>query len=276
MAKKKKYLIDTSAVRPALGFSTSRHCDHFPQETKDGSLWSSVYIRMEFIRVWFCEFARIAFTIEHFDNVEEAMYYLEQEFSQRQNKSDIAGIGSFVNEMGPLRNCRAASEEFASLAMRWLKTFDFVFPARIRNSCRCQIGGKTPNIDYNHFLADLHQFYEVFQTPVVDCEIKTALGLQKPMGRAASLINDPKAATLNVVTTLERQRRDKSEVTCVECARIGDAVIALEQPGAWMLIHTDKSFDDLCRVLGKDHKKILSLRAIHRNLRETLNPKKAT
>ena len=273
---KKKYLIDTSAVRPALGFSTSQHCEHFRQVTKDGSLWTSVYIRMEFIRVWFCEFARIAFTIEHFNNVEQAMYFVEQEFSQRRNKSDIAGIGSFVNQIGPLRNCRAAAEEFASLAMRWLKTFDFVFPARIRNGCRCQIGGKTPNVDYNHFLADLHRFYEFFQTPVVDCEIKAALGLQKPMGRAANLIKDPKAENLGVVAALEKQKRDDSDVTCVECARIGDAVIALEQPGAWTLIHIDKSFDDLCRVLDRDHKKILSLRAIHRNLYDTLNPKRPT
>lgn len=226
---------------------------------------------MEFIRCWFCELARIAFTIEHLDDVQDALVYLEQDFSQRRNKADIAAIGSFVKEIGPLRNCRAASEEFAGLALRWLKKFDFLFPSRITNLCGCQIGGKTPRIDYNRLLKDLHEFYASFSTPVTDCEVNAFLGLGDAKGRAARTPDDP--AIPKLAKSLSEYHQKKKWITCTECSRIGDTIIALEQPASWSLVHTDHSFNDLCRVLKKDHVQILSVGAIHSELRGILKPK---
>ena len=274
MAKKTKYLVDTSAVRPALAASTAAHCKHFQDETKDGSLWTSLYIRMEFIRCWICELARIAFTIEHFSDVEQAMFYLEQEFSQRQNKGDIACIGSFVKEIGPLRNCHAAAEEFASLAMRWLKKFDLVFASRITNLCKCQIGGKTPNVDYDNLLPDLHEFYKSFVTPVTDCEVNAFLQIGVAKGRAEALLSDPLALKLTAVENLAKLKQKEIWITCPDCAKIGDVIISLEQPGSWSLAHVDKSFNDLCRVLKRNNKEIKSVRAFDKELQAILRPKK--
>jgi hypothetical protein len=47
---KTKYLVETSVVWPALGSSTTAHNQHFTAMVKGGSLWTSTYIRMEFIR----------------------------------------------------------------------------------------------------------------------------------------------------------------------------------------------------------------------------------
>jgi hypothetical protein len=103
MAKKrKKYLVDTSAVRPALGYSTPEHVAHFKQEVEGGELFVSYYIRMEFIRRWVCGAARVAFAVAHFDSVENALYYLEQDFSQRENKTVIACIAAYLRQVGPL------------------------------------------------------------------------------------------------------------------------------------------------------------------------------
>src|SRR5712692_6592412 len=71
--KKRKYLIETSAIPVALAESTPKHCQHFEEEIKDGELYSSIYIRMEFIRRWICEHIRIALTIAHFENVHDAL-----------------------------------------------------------------------------------------------------------------------------------------------------------------------------------------------------------
>jgi hypothetical protein len=78
---KTKYLIETSAVRPALGSSTTAHHQHFAEQVKGGSLWTSTYIRMEFIRRWFCDMVRIALTIEQCASVVDALVILEQDFS---------------------------------------------------------------------------------------------------------------------------------------------------------------------------------------------------
>src|SRR4051812_13586922 len=112
MAKKgKKYLVETSAVRPALGHSTPAPQEHFKEQVRDGTLWASVYIRMECIRLWFCEAARLAFAVAHFDDVPAALTYLEQEFSQRRNKATLATVSAYLRVVGPLTNTRAAAEE---------------------------------------------------------------------------------------------------------------------------------------------------------------------
>ena len=273
MARKVKYLVDTSSVRPAQGYSTPKHCEHFREETRDGSLWTSLYIRMESIRCWFCELARIAFTVAHFNDVEQAMYYLEQEYSQRQNKGDLAGIALFVRELGPLRNCGAAAEEFASLAIRWLRKFDIVFTSRITNLCKCQIGGKTPDVDYNHLMQDLHDFYRSFLTPIMDCEVNAFLQLDNAKGRASKLLSDPNSAQLKVIERLIRLKQKNTWITCSECVQIGDVVIALEQPPSWSLAHVDNSFNDLCEVLQRQHKLIRAARAFDKDLQAILKPK---
>jgi len=77
MAKrKKKYLIETSAVSAALGESSSVHCAHFAETTADGSLHTSVYVRKEFILRWITKDIDLAFQIDHFDSVSDALYHL--------------------------------------------------------------------------------------------------------------------------------------------------------------------------------------------------------
>ena len=76
--KKRKYLIDTSAVPVALGESTPSHCNHFADAVADGTCWTSVYIRKEFIHRWVRDYIRMAFTVAHFERVPEALYHLEQ------------------------------------------------------------------------------------------------------------------------------------------------------------------------------------------------------
>jgi hypothetical protein len=61
--KAKKYLVDTSVVPAALRKSTAEHNDYFAAEVAQGTLAASVYVRMEFIRLWVCSTIRVAVTI---------------------------------------------------------------------------------------------------------------------------------------------------------------------------------------------------------------------
>jgi hypothetical protein len=271
--KRRKYLVETSAVRPALGQSTPKHCEHFQQEVEDGDLDTSFYVRMEFIRRWVCEAARLAFSVAHFHSVEAALYYLEQEFSQRKNKAVIATIATFLRQVGPLASAQAAAEECAGLALRWLTLFDTTFPRKARNTCGCRIGGMNPDVDYNNLLSDLNAFYRAFTTPVLDCPVNKFLQLGKRDGRPTPLLADRMAQALPVIKTLAQYAADATWVTCAECVRIGDAIIALEQPASRSLVHTDQAFNKLCPPLRRDHKPIQSARAFDQELHAVLNPK---
>jgi hypothetical protein len=265
MSRKAKYLIDTSAIRAALADSTTSHNQHFQSVVGNTDLYVSVYIRMEFIRRWFCDYVRLALAIDQFRSVSDALVFLEQDFKINNIKGVLAAISKILSQNGLMENNRAAAEEIASLAIASLRMFDKVFPSRIANLCRCQIGGLTPSVDYNDLLKDVRDFYEKFRIPVTDCEVNDFLKLRHPpKSRAKPILVDQGCKKLKVVQNLKEFSDRATHVTCTECSRIGDSIIALEQPMSWCLVHLDNSFNDLCRVLGRTHKQIKSVVAIQK------------
>jgi hypothetical protein len=128
---------------------------------------------MEFIRHWVCYFIRAALIIKQCDDVSNALYHLEQAFG-RGPKDALSMIQQHLLGCGSLSSATSA-EEIASLALRFLEKFDRVFPKSIENSCQCQIGGKSPAVDYNSILNDLYDFHESFLAPVQDCKINKFL-----------------------------------------------------------------------------------------------------
>jgi hypothetical protein len=248
-----KYLVETSALRPALGSPSHKHNQHFSDAVRDGELFTSVYIRMEFVRHWICYFIRAALYFRQCDNVANALYHLEQDFG-RGPKDALSMIQQHLAGCGSLSSATSA-EEIASLAMRFLERFDNVFPKSIENSCRCQIGGNSPEVDYDSILHDLYAFYEAFLAPVQDCQINKFLRSRR---RAESLTKNEALAGLSAVKNLTDLQRRSKWITCTECRRIGDAVIALDQPASHCLVHIDQAFDKLCPALERDHKPIAS------------------
>ena len=264
--KNKKFLVETSAVRPALGDSTPEHCRHFREQVEGGTLFTSVYIRMEFIRRWVCDAIRMALVISQCSDVAEALCILEQDFSPRSVKGALAVIQRCLRESGSMDNTSAAAEEVGRLAVLWLKRFDKVFPARINNVCKCKIGGRSlDDIDFNHLLDDLHTFRETFLVPVTDCEVNAFLDLGTSRSRVAPLLEDAGVLKTKPGEKLEQLRVDGKWITCKECATIGDAVTALEQPASWCLVHLDGAFNDLCRARGRSHLQIKSVIATQKD-----------
>jgi hypothetical protein len=273
----KKYLIESSTVRSALGESTPDHMEMFAQATRGGTLWTSVYIRMEYIRRRFCDDAHMAFKFAMCSDVSTALIVLEQSFKPRDVKGALASVALFLRERGAMSNSRHAAEELASLAIRRIERFDDVFPKRINNTCKCEIGGMTPaGLDYNNLLDDLHRFYQSFNAPVQKCEVNAFLGLNKPGGRVQKLVSDERVLKLPLGKKLAKFRNDKTWITCKECAQIGDVVIALEQPGSWCLVHVDNSVNELSRCLKWDHVPLKSISALEKERSDTRSQTMAT
>jgi hypothetical protein len=272
MARKaEKFLVETSAVRPALGDSTARHCEHFQDQVSGGTLSTSVYIRMEFLRRWFCDAVRLALVIDQCGDVAEALVRIEQDFRPRSIKGLLAVVAKHLRDRGTLANAPETAEEVAHLALRWLKRFDRVFPGRIRNACRCRVGAMTPQVNHNRVLADLRLFRDAFLTPVTDCEVNAFLGFDEEHGRSAVLLEDAGVSARPVGGRLRELYESRAWVTCRECATIGDVVIALEQPAACCLVHVDAAFNDLCRATGRRHRAIQSVAAVEREQRRSKN-----
>src|SRR5438132_12656204 len=112
-SRKVKYLIETSALEPALDLSTAKHNKHYKDSTREGALWSSTYIRKEFIRCWFCDFLHMAFVINLCTTVHEGILQLRQEFSIRKIKTYMLGVAQLLQER-KADTPRMAAEELIS------------------------------------------------------------------------------------------------------------------------------------------------------------------
>ncbi len=247
----------------ALGESTQAHCRHFGDVTSDGTLHTSIYIRKEFIHRWILDYAEMAFVVDHFSDLSEALLHLNQDYSIRKIKTANHAVTLLLREKGGVENCRAAAKELGRLAVAELKKFDRRFRSRIpQNRSGCQIGGKPLTIDFNYFFHDLRAFVES-QDTVVDCPINEFLKLGGN-GSALRLLEFHGVDQTKAGKRLNGFFAQKKWITCVECATIGDAVITLEQPRAYCLVHIDHDFKILCSATALPHKPILSERAVEK------------
>ncbi len=261
----KKPLIETSAVRAAIGGSTAAHHAHFAQLVTQ-PLWTSNYIRQEFIRRWVMTFAHASFVIAQSTDVADGLVKLEHNFKPRYLKAIIASLSGLLRETGTIQNSRAAAEELASLAIRWLEKFDVAFPSHVNNKCGCKRGAMTVSrVDYDHLMMELHDLYEEFQQEVPDCPVNGFLGLGTPnKSHKQKFLADQGTAALRVCKGLAELVASGAKISCRKCSRIGDVIIALEQPPSWCLVHVDHAFNELCRVTGRDHLELLSVTAVEK------------
>jgi hypothetical protein len=262
MSKKKtKYLVETSAVPPAIGESTPAHCQHFRDEVADGRLFTSVYVRKEFIRRWVLDRIDVACRIDHFSDVPTALRDLSHDYG-RKPKGTVDVIASILNEKGRIDSTRSMAKEIARLAVSILKKFDYVLRARANDSTGCKIGAHVLTVDYNHLFDDLRDFVKSVGN-VTDCPVNEFLGFSRPRGNAPRLLEVPdvqkKTEAGKHLATFAKERK---WIECRECASIGDAVIALDQPPSWCLLHIDHAFKLLCVATRKPNKPILSERAV--------------
>jgi hypothetical protein len=192
------------------------------------------------------------------------MVVLEQEFRPQDVKGVLAIIAETLRQRGSINDTRTAAEEIASDALVQLKLFDKVFAARISNMCKCQIGARKPKVDYNHLMSDLRTFYSEFRTPVTNCEVNDFLKLSGAHSRVRKILDDNHANKNKVVLALTDLKEKTKWITCKECKTIGDVIIALEQPPSWIMVHVDRSFHELCRVLHRQHIPIRSVLSLEK------------
>jgi hypothetical protein len=267
----RRYLIESSVVRPVLGFGSSAQAKEIRTATDGAELWSSTYLRMEFIRGVVCAMARMAAVVRNFDNCTQAFAYLSNDFSTRDVKVYAQVAGLLLDRSVP-KTTAAWAETIASEALKILRRFDALLTRRIRNRSHCQIGGGKPEIDYNTLINDLNSYCRDFLVPVPDCEINAWLDLANSASDAPSLLKLLAEAKIASIDHMADMKMNKTHITCRECVRLSDAVIALEQPQSITLVYSDNSFNHLCPALNKPGLQIPSAVAAERAANSDVPP----
>jgi hypothetical protein len=185
------------------------------------------------------------------------MQRLNQAFSIRDVKTLNHAITVLLKEKTPISNCRDMAKELARLAIAELRKFDRAFRSKTQNACSCKIGGKPLVVDFNHLFDDLRAFMASVGV-VNDCPVNAFLA-----NKASRLVeNDLVTTKTKAGQNLAKLKAKKQWITCRECRTIGDAIIALEQPAGWCLVHIDAAFTILCDALHREHKSVPSLAAV--------------
>ncbi len=260
MSTKKRYLIETSAVRAAIEETTPKHSRHFEEATRDGELSTSVYIRMEFLRRWIRYYLRIALIVDCFQNLPHALNYESESFSARDVKT-LVHLLSALCASGKEMSGREAAKEIVHIAVVTLCKFDRRFRSRSPNSCGCRMGGKEFRPDFSNLFEEVRAFVRASLTED-GCGIEAFLNLRKPSKASKLLELSEVAEGTSAGKFLFKFKQNGKAITCKECQKIGDIVIALEQQRAWCLVHIDKAFDVLCAATSRTHQRIKSVKAV--------------
>ena len=268
----KTALIESSVVRSAIGIGSTAQKKAIEAEAGCRTLSSLTYIRMEFIRSFLQPLAQMAGVFTAHRSIREATNYLSQHFAKRQPKEHERILGIIIDKATPPTPTSYA-EACVSIAEQALRKFDKVFAHIHKNHCGCKIGSMKFRPRANNRVEDLLLFVQEFDTGVSDCEISDWLQLDS--GRSATrklLAAIPPSDRIAAVDALREIWTSGERVNCGSCRRIGDAVIALEQPMTSLLIHCDAAFDTLSEQTGKDAKKVGSVTALDRESIPDLPP----
>jgi hypothetical protein len=252
-----KYLIETSLVRAALDDSSRSYAKYFVEETSDGTLHTSNYVRMESIRLWILREIRIALYVDAYGNVNDALNRVEQDWGERGVKANLSAVRHYVNSRAAKDSPREAAKEYGRLAVRWLRRFDRVLRSRVPS--KCARGNLPLLVDFRTLLADLREFYLQFKEPISDCRVNDLLDFANPLGRTARLLSADGVKETRVGENLSDYQSSRTWITCTQCNRIGDPVIAIEQPRPYVLLSTDSFFEVLCCATGRQYRILRSL-----------------
>ncbi len=69
----------------------------------------------------------------------------------------------------------------------------------------------------------------------------------------------------STITTSLEQLPSNNKISCTNCSKIGDLIIGLLSPNSMQLEHTDYSFDFICTILNKDHRRLNSETTVLKN-----------
>ncbi len=124
-------------------------------------------------------------------------------------------------------------------------------------------------------LKDLNAFYEDFTEPVSDCPVNDFVGVGDAGGRGKGLVAEETTKKLDSVENLAKLLAAGTRFVCDQCRKVGDAVIAMEQPSDVCLVHIDKAFTKFCPFLKRENKPIKSAIAIDKEVRAASERPKA-
>lgn len=268
-----KHFLDSSVVRPYL-FGGSIYRQYFRTQFGDDRVYISEYVRMELIRGYLIPLMNFYFVLDmpHHETVGDAISEMSNTFKSREQKAILQLTADICRardvDLNDMRDKSKALRYLAGYIRRielFLRKGFTNLGVNMTRCARCWANFGDDAASDKESLTHFHTRFQDKRKCRSNCRIDHFL-TERYSGEINALLAyadslAPRSSTANrgFLQTADQLRHalvnQAQNCSCDQCAKIGDAVIALEAPSDMQLEHTDHAFDHLCKVLYKPHKK---------------------
>jgi len=275
-----KHFLDTSVARPLL-LSSSAYRAHLDSELSGNGRYISPYVEMEFMRGFVLPVMNFCATLEmaSIGSFDDAIALWSNRYQIREIKSVLVFLAQVVGSQDldgadPADKSRIIAI-LASVVRRTVLNFRKQFTNNGTDPTRCsraklkfEIGTEDPDTDMREFAAAFDDKKQRRAKCSVDKFVLSRYvrqrdAISKYLNQLPDLKrNDQYKKVAGTFATMVEKGPDS--ITCDQCSKIGDAIIAISFPSTMRFEDTDASFDHFCDALNKPHKKHISEVALHK------------
>ena len=265
-----KHFLDTSVVRPLI-HGTEAYKRHLQEQLDSRRCYVSDYVLMEFRRSFLCSLIGFYFYLElpTIQTIGDACQLWSQKYSKADLKAILTLLGKLL-DAHELGHDEPDDLETARLALgRYIKRVDTKIRGRFKDASKdtthCGRAAVPLSVSLTSLSEDLRKFEDTFgdtESCRQRCRIDDVLlsryrsEVETYVATASTLPkNSANRGFIDVVKHLKEVFEMGADgCTCRQCAKIGDAVIALDAPRSMQLEHTDAAFNHLCPPVDQRHR----------------------
>ncbi len=268
-----KVLFDSSCVCGVLdrklipGFS-----EQLPRPGKKYAYRTTQYLRMEFLRRWIKTGTELYFLARRLGSLEEALVTFSQRYSIREVKVVTFWAAKFISALHEAPTDEPTSK-WGTTVLRLALTYDCLFGRFASVKTGCKRGEVRINQSAVTVREALQDFYERFEPEDHICRVGELLEADEGFPLLRRIVRTDRKAhpaeSRRGFGTLQCRAKDMLAEgglpDCSACWKVGDLLIALEQPPSWVLYHVDHLFDALCPMFDSKHVKVKSISTLSKS-----------
>lgn len=274
MLSNEKHFLDSSVVRPIL-VGSKPYKQYFQEYFGSERCYVSNYVKMEFLRsfvVPLLDFYFI-FDLPSIETIADALALFSNRFRARELKAIIQFVSLIFRSHDLDFTLETEKDKALRAVARVIMRIQYKLERKFRNIGDQGVHCERAKIQLRRKKKtdDFRDLFEKFQDKFLDtkkcrqkCHIDDFLGDRykstvKEIVYYASRLESPSRIEnkgfIKISEKLYKVLHKNTSLSCRLCESIGDAVISLEAPRVMAIEHTDYSFDHLCQIIDKRHKR---------------------
>ena len=273
----RKVMFDSSCVyavvSPELEPSLAAQ---LPQMGSNCRYYTGPYLRMEFLRRWIVTGIEIYFRANVTGDVSSTLQYFSNKYG-REPKIALHWAARYIKSIKS-NDIAESVEQFGWEVVNLALIYDKIFHTCVQSKTGCTRGEIQLDFETETRKDMLGNFYRQFKSPNHTCKLESLLNLQGGCPKLRKV----READLSKIASERRKGFENLQkqlntlvvkarvLTCNTCSKIGDLVIALEQPPKTVLYHTDHSFSVICPLLNHAHQQVKSALSLEPRIPEEL------